>query len=153
MAQQEQWLERVDKHMKRQKAGSGTILLFPGYRPDLCMALSNHLGLDFYDFRKEEMLEKGWGAGSIPLESVTESLLARSRQSGIVAHNVEAVLATRPEAERAGWFESFLTRTWPNTVIVPSAVFQPDVPREYGNVCDLEWMEMPEQSYLIRLAT
>ena len=153
MTEHQEWLKWVDEHMEKRGPGKGSIVLFPDYRPDLCMALANYLGLDFYDYRKEEMLDKGWDAGAIPLDSLTETLLARSEQGGIVAHNVESILAARSEEERRQWFESFLHQNWPNTVIAPSAVFQADVPHEHGNVCDLELLEMPKQSFLIRLAT
>lgn len=153
MTDHQEWLEQVDEHMVKRGSGNGSIILFPDYRPDLCMALSNYLKLEFYDYRKEEMLDKGWEASLITLDQLTDSLQARAAQGGIVAQNVEAMLATRTESERREWFNSFLNKDWPNTVIVPSAVFQAEVPHEHKNICDLELLELPKQSFLIRLAT
>ncbi len=152
MAQQADWLKRVE-HCVKQHANGGFLVLFPDYRPDLCMAMSNGLGLDFYDYRKEEMLKQGLAAGSIPLDAVTKSLHRRAQHSGMVAQNVEAALATWPAADRARWFNSFLTRAWPGTVIVPCALFQSDAPQGHPNICDLQNVEMPGLSYLMRLAT
>ncbi len=70
-------------------------------------------------------------------------LRERAQLSGFVAHNVEALLCLKPEAERRQWFADLLASPWPNPVVVPVTVFQADVPEQDPRVCDLELFRLP----------
>ena len=146
MIDNRKWLAVVDRHYQMTGKSGGSIVLFPGYRPDLCMQLADHLGLCFYDFRAEEMQQLGQEAGSLTLKQLDKALRTRAEASGIVSHNVEALLCVKPEPERRAWLRSFLDADWPNPIFLPITVFQADVPDEHLRVCDLELLRMPPET-------
>jgi len=141
-----EWLTIIEQHHMDTGRSGGCIVLFPRYRPDLCMLLANHLGLDFFDYRMEEMQQLGADAGSLTLEQLNKSLRTRAEVSGIVSHNVEALLCVKSESERRAWFHEFLGSEWPNPVFLPVTVFQADVPDDHPRVCDLELLKMPPET-------
>ena len=145
MRDNREWLTLVERHFEETGKSGGSIVLFPRYRPDLCMQLAHHLGLDFFDYRAEEMQQLREEAGSLSLEQLDKSLRTRAQVSGIVSHNVEALLCVKPETERRAWLRSFLDADWPNPIFLPITVFQADVPDEHLRVCDLELLKMPAE--------
>lgn len=145
MRDNEEWLAVIQQHHQDAGKSGGNIVLFPRYRPDLCMRLADHLGLEFYDFRAEEMQQLGADAGSIALEDLENRLRRRAESSGIVSHNVEALLCVKPEPERRAWLHSFLDAEFPNPVYLPLTVFQEDVTDDHPRVCDLELLKMPPE--------
>lgn len=146
MRDDQEWLTVIEQHYTDTEKSGGNIVLFPRYRPDLCMQLADHLGLEFYDYRKEEMLQLGQDAGSIRLEQMEKSLRRRTKSSGIVSHNVEALLCVKPESERRAWLQSFLHADWPNPIFLPITVFQAEVADDHQHVCDLELLKMPRET-------
>ena len=149
MRDNREWLPIIEQHYEEAGKSGGNIVLFPRYRPDLCMQLADYLGLQFFDYRAEEMQQLGEEAGSLSLENLDKSLRTRAEVNGIVSHNVEALLCVKPEQERRTWLRSFLDAEWPNPIFLPITVFQADVPEDHQGVCDLELMRMPAE----RLAT
>jgi hypothetical protein len=117
--------------------------LFPGYRPDLSSELAHQLNLEFFDYREEVMQEFRQDADAIGLEQLNETLHAKVEKNGIVAHNIEALLCVKSEAERRTWIQSFLDTDWDNPIFVPISIYQADVPEEHQHVCDLELLKMP----------
>lgn len=152
MTEHSEWLGTVkavfDKHLSK----GGFQVLFPEYRPDLSRALANYLELEFYDYRKEKMLTEGWRAGEISLDTMTSALLEKSTHTGLVVHNIEALLATKSEQERRKWFADFFTIDWPNPIVLPVCIYQADTPRKQSRVCDIRFTEFPKESFLMRLA-
>lgn len=137
------WLAIVEQHLRDQGRIGGTIVLFPGYRPDLIAALANGLGLAFFDYQKEVMEGLGLAAEAITLEQLDQTLRARAATSGFVCHNIEALLCVKSELERRAWLQAFLDADWPSPVLLPITVYQADVPEEHPGVCDLELLKMP----------
>jgi len=132
------WLKVVEEHFSRQGSQTGSIVLLPGYRPELCVEIAKHLGLEFYDYQKEAMAPLGLKADSINFFELNNTLRDKATNAGIVSHNVEALLSVKPELERRSWLRAFLDTPWPNPVVLPITVFQSDVPMDHKQVCDIE---------------
>lgn len=146
MRDNQEWLSAIQQYFDENGQEGGSIVLFPGYRPDLSMELAEQLGLDFFDFREEVMQEFRQAADSIELEELNKSLQTRSEKSGIVCHNIEALLCVKSESERRSWIQSFLDTDWPNPIFLPISIYQGDVPENHQRVCDLELLKMPRQT-------
>lgn len=140
------WLTIIEQYFQKEGGSVGTIVLFPRYQPDFSMMMAAHLGLELFDFQKEMMQKLGTEADSISLDQLEYSLRARAEKSGIVSHNVEALLGVKSVSERRRWLRSFVESDWPNPIIIPISVFQADAPEEHQRVCDLELEKMPYQA-------
>ena len=140
------WLADVERFFSETGGHDGSIVLLPRFNPELMTRLADHVGLAFFDYQAEVMAEFGPEATSITLEQLTERLRSRAEEGGIVSHNVEALLCTKPEPERRAWLQAFLDIDWPNPILLPIAIFQADVPSEHGKVCDLELHKVPRQT-------
>jgi len=139
----QKWLEVVKQHFDQQRPNTASIVLFPGYRPELCAQMAEHLGLAFYDFQKQAMEPLGLEAESINFFELNNALREQAAASGgIVSHNVEALLSIKPELERRSWLRSFIDTDWPNPVVLPITVFQGDVPEDHPQVCDIELLRI-----------
>jgi uncharacterized protein HemY len=143
MSDHQEWLTSIAHYFKTKGKKGGNIVLFPGYRPDLSSELARQLNLEFFDYREEVMQEFRQDADTIGLNQLTETLHARVAKNGIVAHNIEALLCVKSEAERRTWIQSFLDTDWDNPIFVPISIYQADVPEEHQRVCDLELLKMP----------
>jgi hypothetical protein len=142
------WLNTVEAFYDQHDKKGGYQILFPCYRPDLCKSLAHHLGLNLYDFRQEKMQPLGWDANQITLHELTNTLLEKAANTGIVAHNIEALLATKSVQERVQWLTNFLAID----SILPLAIYQGEAVEEHPRVCDIELEYFPEQSFISRLA-
>lgn len=152
MIEHTEWLD-VFKASYDQNSGKGGFqVLFPEYRPDMTRALAYSLSLEFYDYRLEKMIPLGWKAGELTLESLMQTLIEESKHIGLVVHNAEALLATKPEDERKQWLHDFLAFDWVNPVILPLAIYQAEAEIDNPRVCDLKISEFPKESFLMRLA-
>ena len=74
------WLKVVEEHFNRQGPNTGSIVLFPGYRPELCVEMAKHLGLEFYDYQKEAMAPLGLKADSINFFELNNTLREKGSQ-------------------------------------------------------------------------
>jgi hemerythrin-like domain-containing protein len=137
------WLAVAAAHHAASGATGASIVLFPRYQPELAMSLAEHLGLDFFDLREDYLQQFGVAADRRSLAALNDELKARTARSGLVCHNVEALLGVKSPQERAAWFEELLAAPWPNPVVVPVTVFQGDVPEQHPRVCDLELFRLP----------
>jgi len=146
MRDNQKWLNTIQLYFDEHGKNGGSIVLFPGYRPDLSMELAEQLGLDFFDYREEVMQKFRQAADSIELEELNKSLYTRAEKSGIVSHNIEALLCVKSESERRSWIQSFLDTDWPNPIFLPISIYQADVPEDHQSVCDLELLKMPHQA-------
>jgi len=158
MSEHQEWLSTI-KTVFKQYQGEGAIqVLFPEYRPDLAHVVADCLGLGFYDYRKETMLAKGWNAGNITLEEMTQVLInetASSSENGLLIYNIEALLATKPEEHRRQWLTQCLDQDkikWPKAIVLPLSIYQSDAATGYPRVCNLQVEEFPKESFLMRLA-
>lgn len=146
MNKEQEWLTAIAQYYHQKGNTDGSIILLPGYQPELCLMLSNHLNMEFYDYRKEEMQAFGHQADTIDLGHLDQSLRTHSESKAIFSHNVEALLCVKTKQERRDWLQSFLDADWPNPIFLPIAVFQDDVPEDHPRVCDFELMRIPRES-------
>ncbi|MCB1802412.1 MAG: hemerythrin domain-containing protein [Gammaproteobacteria bacterium] len=137
------WLSVVAQHHSATGESGASIVLFPRYQPELSMSLAEHLGLVFFDLRKDYLQQFGVAADRTSLTALDPQLREWAAQSGLVCHNIEALLCVKTEQQRREWLRDFLAQDWPNPVLVPISVFQGDVPEEHPRVCDLELFRLP----------
>lgn len=146
MNKEQEWLTAIEQYYHQEGQSNGNIILLPGYQPELCMMLCNHLNMEFYDYRAEEMQVFGHQADTIDLDHLDKCLQTHSQSQSIFAHNVEALLCVKTKQERRDWLQSFLDHDWSNPIFLSIAVFQDDVPEEHPHVCDFELMHIPRES-------
>ena len=158
MSEHQEWLSTIKTVFEKHQGQGAVQVLFPEYRPDLAHAVANYLGLGFYDYRKEKMLSEGWNAGNITLEEMTQTLMnemAGLSENGLLAYNIEALLATKPEEQRQQWLAGCLDQNkidWPKAIVLPLSIYQSDTVAGHPRVCNLQFDEFPKESFLIRLA-
>lgn len=140
------WLSVVQSYHQDLGQQGGSIVLFPHYNPQLSTQLAQGLGLRFFDYQQQVMASHGHEAGGLSLESLESTLRDHAQTSGIVAHNIEALLGVKSETQRRSWFRAFLDQDWPNAIYLPIAVFQGDVPDQHSRVCDLELFRASKQT-------
>jgi len=146
MRDNQEWSTTIQQYFDENGKIGGSIVLFPGYRPDLSVELAKQLDLEFFDYREEVMQEFRQAADAIELDELNKSLHTRAEKSGIVSHNIEALLCVKSESERRSWIQSFLDTDWPNPILMPISIYQADVPDDHQRVCDLELFKMPKQT-------
>ncbi|MCN4145032.1 MAG: hypothetical protein LC437_08425 [Thiohalomonas sp.] len=146
MTKEQEWLIAIEQYYQQKGNKNGSIVLLPGYQPELCLMLCNHLYMKFYDYRQEEMHFFGHQADTINLDHLDNCLLKQSQSKSIFAHNIEALLCVKTKQERRDWLQSFLAADWPNPVFIAIAVFQDDVQEDHPHVCDFELMRIPRDS-------
>ncbi len=142
------FIDRVNAHQRQ----GGFILSLTEYRPDLARHVAHELDVRFFDYRADVMAKLGWDAHTVSLPDLDQTLEEQSSKSGLVAFNVEALLGTKPEAERSQWLMKCLQMQFVHPVIVPLCVFNHESltsqPRYHAVPSDL----LPQQSFLNRLA-
>ncbi len=146
MSDNQEWRTLIQEYFDERGKKGGSIVLFPGYRPDLSAELATQLGLEFFDYREEVMQDYRQDADRIDLDQLNKSLHVRAEKTGIVAHNIEALLCVKSESDRCSWVQSFINTDWPNPIFVPISIYQADVPEDHQRVCDLELLKMPSQA-------
>ncbi len=142
------FIERVNAHHRR----GGFILSLTEYRPDLARHVAHELGARFFDYRADVMAKLGWEAHTVSLLDLDQTLEAQSGNSGLVAFNVEALLATKPEAERTRWLTKFLQMQFIHPVIVPLCIFDHESLTSQPRYYAVPLEALPQQSFLNRLA-
>lgn len=136
--------------------GSGGFLVaLPQYRPTLVRAMAEALGLAYIDFRAERLTGLGPEAPRLPVAALTSAITDALTQHGrgVVLHNAEALLASKPDGERRAWLASVMSTDWKSPVVVPIALYQSDMPCVIERICHLDPGRLPEESLLMRLAS
>lgn len=144
------WFQPVADLLDRFAWTGGFVVRLPDYRPELVRSMAYQLGLTYFDFRARVMQPLGWKAHRLQIEDLDSALLEQSQRQGLVAQNVEALLATKPAPEQERWLRGFLACAWQNPVVVPLVLFgraAPPNPRVLGLAAE----ELPEQTLLMRL--
>ncbi len=129
---------------------AGFLLSFPEYRPDLAHALAGELGFGFFDFRAEVLARLGWDAHTLALDDLNDVLRRHSTETGVVAFNVEALLAIKDEQARRRWLNGFVNDDWPNPVLVPLTLYSSEAPRHPRHY-EFDSDDLPNQSFVNRL--
>ncbi|MCP4385811.1 MAG: hypothetical protein GY798_31115 [Hyphomicrobiales bacterium] len=135
-----------------ESAGRGAFIAgFPEYRPDLVSQLAHALSFQMCDFREQVMLRAGPEAARLPLQRLDDFADEHALGGGLILQNAEALLSTKPKAERAAWLLRFLDRPWPTAIVLPMVLFSTDVNPDHSNFVRFESRDLPEQSLLMRL--
>jgi hypothetical protein len=145
------WYGPVAAMLAANGDAGGFVVRFAEYRPDLVQGLAGALGLALRDCRAELLAPLGWEAGRLPLAALDAWLDRATTSGGVVAQNVEALLAAKPEAEQRAWFAALLTAGRPVPVLVPIVVLEPALPRASPRVVSLVADAVPELTLLRRL--
>lgn len=130
----------------------GYVVIFPTYRPDLVEELAIALGYDYIDFRKERMAPLGMQAHALDLAAIEDCAGEHSRAPGVVLHNVEALLATRPADVRRAYIAAFVATPRNTKAILPLALFGTDA-SDHAQVIRLDMQALPEETMLRQLAS
>lgn len=159
------WLDPVERALHEHERQGAFLVMFDSYRPDLVRAMAHAFAMRFIDFRAEHMVPLGRDAARLPLARIEEVIaeavesdhelgIRTARQStGIVLHNVEALLATRDRAARAGFMAEFVVKPTRIPVLVPISIFASDVPELGSRVVRIDPAALPQEKLLFRLAT
>jgi hypothetical protein len=98
------------------------------------------------------MSRSGWAAGQLPLSALTDFIADHVEGTGLVVHNAEALLATKPAGERRQWMAASAGGDWPVPVVVPVCLFLSELP----DLPQWSWRfaadNLPAESLLLRLA-
>lgn len=127
-ADRQKWWVEVIEFAKKPGQKGGRIVLLPQYNPELIEEMAQQTGLTLFDFQREVMSGFGRYADSINLDVLDKNLRIQAEQTGIISHNVEALLCVKSKPERAAWLQAFLDADWPNPVLLPISIYQSDVP-------------------------
>ncbi len=144
-------LEQLDALVSRNGGSGCFFVLMPEYRPDLSKLFAHRLGLRMFDYRAIVMASYGADANRIPLHDLTDRLQQEAVDEGILAHNVEALLATKTEPERQRWLSEVMSAAWSNPMLIPLTLFTRDAPAESGRVLDLREVTFEDQGLISRL--
>lgn len=146
------WMETISAAVAAQGARGTFLVCFPAYRPELARALAERLDLEYLDFRAASLAPLGWRASALTLDALDQAIARRSDR-GMVLHNAEALLATKPAEERIAWLTGSVTRVQGALALVTLAVFDGEAPAESERVCRLAPEDMPPEKLLVRLAS
>lgn len=144
------WFQPVTEMLAANGDAGGFVVRFPEYRPDLVAGLAGALGLALRDCRAELLAPLGWEAGRLPLAELDAWLDAAASGGGLVAQNVEALLAAKPEAEQRSWLACLLADGRPVPVVVPIVVLKQTLPRASPRIVSLAAEAVPELTLLRR---
>ena len=144
------WYRPVAEMLAANGNSGGFVVRFAEYRPDLVQGLAGALGLGLRDCRVELLAPLGWEAGRLPLAALDAWLDRMAAGGGLVAQNVEALLAAKSEAEQRAWLAALLTIDRPAPVVVPIVVLEQALPRASPRVVSLAADAVPELTLLRR---
>ncbi len=145
------WLARIEQRLDRHGRRGGFLLSLPDYRPELIDVVAGRLGLDLCDFRAEVMAPLAWRASALPLRALDRTIEERCHGRGLILHNAEALLATKPAADRRAWFDAHLARPGPGAALVPLVLFADDVVNAGDRLIAFGADQLPDPTLLIRL--
>ncbi|MCU7838927.1 MAG: hypothetical protein KZQ94_06070 [Candidatus Thiodiazotropha sp. (ex Troendleina suluensis)] len=143
--------DKIDDLLNRHGCQGTFIILMPEYRPDVARGIANHLGFEFFDYRQEIMLEFAREAHRLTLDQLSKTLAEKSEQSALIAFNVEALLAAKPENERKHWLLNCLQIAKENPVVIPLAIYIDELPIGDSRILDLRHSKLDEQTLVSRL--
>ncbi len=145
------WLQPLADLVAQRQHRGGILLAMPEYRPDLARAIADGMGFAFFDVRADILMPLGWEAAKVTVEELTGVLAERAGDGGVVAHNVEALLATKEKTVRQGWLERFLGHRWPHPVVVPLFLFIQEAPSGSRHLLHLAAEDLPAETLLGQL--
>jgi hypothetical protein len=146
------WQTLIASNLEEHPSEQCFLVFMPEYRPDLVQSLAGQFNLEFYDYRKDKMAPLGPAAGTLSLDELTATLRKKTQEKGVVAFNVEALMATKSEEQRIDWLSSILEISWPNTLLIPLVIFHQDAPGDHSRISNLLSTTLPEQNLINRLA-
>lgn len=145
------WITPIADLVERHSARGGFLVIMPEYRPDLSKALAYNLDLGFFDVRAQLLTPLGWNAHAYTLPALDAEIGSRTKDQGLLLHNMEALLATKAEHERRAWLWNTIENDWPSPVMIVLAVFGHEAPADHPRVHAVARAAMPEQTTVGRL--
>ena len=149
---QPDWIQPIDDMIRGHESRGGFIVVFPEYRPDQCLALAHALDLQCFDYRQQVMSTRGWETDRLGLADLNVTLEELARTQGSLVNNVEALLATKEIDAGAQWLQQFLAKPWIRPLLIPIVIYTQELPAGDTRVHTIGDDELPEQSFLNRLA-
>lgn len=147
-----EWQTPIVESVKKYPSGKCLFVFMPEYRPDLVKSIASSFDLEFYDYRLDKMAPLGQAASTLSLAELTNTLQKKTQKKGVVAFNIEALMATKSEEQRIEWLNHTLEESWAHTLIIPLVIFHQDAPAAHNHVSDLLLTALPEQNLVSRLA-
>lgn len=149
------WMAPVRDALESQGRSGVFLVAFETYRPDLVRALAHALDFRFIDFRAEHMQPLGADAARLPVakmeEVIDRTIHADPAPAGVVLHNAEALLATRPADARAAWMLRMLDEPTRVPVLLPLALFTDAAPATSARLVRVDTRGLPPEKLLFRL--
>ncbi len=149
---QPDWIQPIDDMIKHHDSRGGFVVMFPEYRPDLCLTLAHTLDLRCFDYRQQVMSAHGWEADKLGLANLNATLEELARTQGSLVNNVEALLATKEIDAGVQWLQQFLATPWARPLIIPIVIFTQELSAGHSRVHTIDVDAIPAQSFLNRLA-
>lgn len=146
------WIEPIQHIIDTHGNAGGIVIVLPEYRPDQCLALAHRLQIPCFDYRMEVMAAHGWDADRITLDDLNWKLHELASEHACLVNNVEALLATKTASECEQWLQAFLHTGWRNALLLPIVINADQVPQGHERVHRILPQQLPEQSFISRLA-
>ena len=147
----QRWCHSIETRIAAAGPG-GFVVAFPFYRPDLVDDLAAALELPVVDVRARYLAPHGFAAHALPLTLIETAIADNADARGLVLHNAEALLATKPAADRVGWLAAFLAAPRRALILLPLALFGPDLV-DHPRLVRLSEAECPAETLLMQLAS
>ncbi len=144
------WLDPLLERLADGPATRLLLLAMPAYRPELIRAAAEVTGFVHLDFRRDVMVRAGEDPARLPLALIEATIEAHAGAPGLILQNVEALLATRPPAERRAWLGRQAGSTQPLPVVLPIALFVAELP-DGPAVVSIDADDLPADTLLMRL--
>lgn len=146
------WFESISHTIDAHAHKGGLLIVLPEYRPDQCTALAHRLQIPCFDYRTEVMSAHGWDADRITLDDLDATLAELASQGACLVNNVEALLSTKDADACEQWLQAFVDTTWHAALLVPIVINADRVPQGHARVVRVTPEQLPEQSFISRLA-
>ena len=146
------WTQPIDAMIRGHASHGGFVVVFPEYRPDQCLALAHALDLPCFDFRQQVMSAHGWEADRLEFADLNATLSGLATAQGGLVNNVESLLSTKEVGARRQWLKQFLSTSWARPLLIPITIYAQELPPGHERVHCISDVDLPEQSFLNRLA-
>lgn len=130
------------------------LVALPGYRPGVVKHMAEALQLGLVDFRATRMALEGAEAARLPLAELDRvgGMVPPQTPRGLVLHNAEALLATKPAAERRAWLRHAAAFECDHALLVPVAIFCDEIDDAIERCVRIGEDQLPPDKLILRLA-
>jgi len=117
------WVQPIAETIQNNDSKGGFFVVFPEYRPDQFVALSQHLGLKTFDYRSEVMSRLGWNADQLSLDDLDTTL-----------HNLATKRVTTPLDDTVGRRIEYRRLSVTNRLIADASITCPGISMTMKNL-------------------